>query len=203
MRRCYNCYYYKKVDNIFIINHNSACWAGITSVNDWGIKEGKDIPDVIYIDISCSGCSKFHILNIDKVEKLCYILNKITECNLIQIQEKNNDYYIMYKYAFNKHYNKNLLLLNFVRLIWDNDTGLDKEQFFNKLLDYNEEDPFLFLTTCIKDNLLSPKPRYNSYFNHSCVGEVIPKTLKEFEEDNVPDTAYFLKREVKELVETL
>ena len=172
--RDYSCYIYHFQNNQLIQNSNQACWAGLNRVN-YNDKNGKQIKldsktkDYIYID-------KYIEKEItDKQRKrIVYLLNKITPCKFTTIE---NVKYIQFK-LLNNHYS-NLLLLNFIRILWYKNKGFNNDQFFidickpkTKGLDYLE-----FMMTCIKNNVNNaPKERWY-YGDHSFVYlGIIPKT---------------------------
>ena len=158
--RNYQCYiYHLQKNNKLIENSNNACWAGV--------KYNKYLGKDIYID-------KYLEKEItDKVRKrTIYLLNKITPCKFKTIE---NIKYIQFKLLKN-HYS-NLLLLNFIRILWYKNGSFNNEQFFTDIckpkprnLDYLE-----FMMTCIKNNVYSGGNWY--YGDHSFVYlNIIPKT---------------------------
>ena len=171
MRDC-SCYIYHFQNNQLIQNSNQACWAGLNRVN-YNDKNGKQIKldsktkDYIYID-------KYIEKEItDKQRKrIVYLLNKITPCKFKIIE---NIKYIQFKLLKN-HYS-NLLLLNFIRILWYKNGSFNNEQFFTDIckpkprnLDYLE-----FMMTCIKNNVYSGGNW--DYGHHSFVYlNIIPKT---------------------------
>lgn len=172
--RDYGCYIYHLENNKLVQNNNQACWAGLNKSNfKFTNRDGNYITldnetkDYIYID-------KYIEPEItDKVRKrIVYLLNKITLCKFTKIKGKK---YIQYKLLSN-HYS-NLLLLNFIRILWYKNGNFNNEQFFidickrkTKGLDYLE-----FMMNCIKNNTDETSSWY--YGNHSFVYKnIIPKT---------------------------
>ena len=158
MRDCC-CYIYHLNNKKLVPNSNTACWAGLNS----SIYLNKDIYIDKYIEPEI----------IDKQRKrIVYLINKIVPCKFEKIDNKT---YIKYK-LLNNHYS-NLLLLNFIRILWYKNGSFNNEQFFidickpkTKGLDYLE-----FMMTCIKNNVES-NDSWN-YGNHSFVYKnIIPKT---------------------------
>jgi hypothetical protein len=157
--RNYNCYIYHLKNNKLIENSNTACWAGLNKSQYLG----KDIYIDKYIESEIT----------DKQRKrIVYLINKITLCKFTIIKDKT---YIQTKLLKN-HYS-NLLLLNFIRILWYKNGAFNNEQFFidickpkSRNLDYLE-----FIMICIKNNVI-----YNNswhYGNHSFVYDnIIPKT---------------------------
>src|SRR5690349_1875805 len=110
--RNYQCYIYHLQNNKLIKNSNNSCWAGLNRkifTDDYGKNIILDIKtkDYIYID------QYIEPEITDKVRKrIVYLINKITPCKFILI---DNKIYIRYKLLKN-HYS-NLLLLNFIRIL--------------------------------------------------------------------------------------
>ena len=123
--RCYKCYIYHLQNKKLVKNSNDACWAGLNRARfsddkgDYIILDAKT-KDYIYID-------KYIEPEItDKQRKrIIYLLNKITLCKFEKIDNKT---YIKYK-LLNNHYS-NLLLLNFIRILWYTNLSFNNEQFF-------------------------------------------------------------------------
>jgi hypothetical protein len=136
--RNYSCYiYHLNKNNNLVENSNNACWAGLN--------KSQYLNTYIYID-------KYIESEItDKQRKrIVYLINKITFCKFTTIKGK---IYIQYKLLKN-HYS-NLLLLNFIRILWYKNETFNNEQFFIDIckpkprnLDYLE-----FMITCVKNNV--------------------------------------------------
>ena len=160
--RSYSCYiYHLQKNNKLIENSNNACWAGLNKSQYLG----KDIYIDKYIEQEIT----------DKVRKrTIYLLNKITPCKFTTIE---NVKYIQFK-LLNNHYS-NLLLLNFIRILWYKNRSFNNDQFFidickpkTKGLDYLE-----FMITCIKNNVNTAPKKSWYYGDHSFVyKDIIPKT---------------------------
>ena len=170
--RDYKCYIYHLQDKKLIQNSNNSCWAGLnkkiyTDINYKDIKLDKKTKDYIYID-------KYIEKEITTPQRvrIIYLINKITPCKFVMIGDKT---YIQYKLLKN-HYS-NLLLLNFIRILWYQNKCFNNEQFFidickpkTKGLDYLE-----FMMTCIKNNVNNMDSW--SFGDHSFVYKnIIPKT---------------------------
>ena len=159
--RDYECYKYHLINKKLFKNSNTACWAGLNKSEYLG----KDIYIANYIEPEIT----------DKQRKrIVYLLNKITPCKFTTIE---NVKYIQFK-LLNNHYS-NLLLLNFIRILWYKNQSFNNDQFFidickpkTKGLDYLE-----FMMTCIKNNVnTAPKEEWY-YGDHSFVYlGIIPKT---------------------------
>lgn len=158
--RGYNCYiYHLQKNNKLIENSNNACWAGLNNSQYLG----KDIYIDKYIEPEITDKQR---------RRIVYLLNKITLCKFTTIE---NVKYIQFK-LLNNHYS-NLLLLNFIRILWYKNGSFNNEQFFIDIckpktrgLDYLE-----FMMTCIKNNVES-NDSWN-YGDHSFVYKnIIPKT---------------------------
>ena len=159
--RDYSCYFYHLENNKLIQNSNTACWAGLNKSEYLG----KDIYIDKYIEPEIT----------DKQRKrIVYLLNKITLCKFTTIE---NVKYIQFKLLNN--YYSNLLLLNFIRILWYSNQSFNNDQFFidickpkTKGLDYLE-----FMMTCIKNNVLINIKSSWGYGDHSFVyKDIIPKT---------------------------
>lgn len=180
--RSHSCYIYiildiKKLEQ----NSNQACWAGLNKP----IYLGKDIYIDKYIEPEIT----------DKQRKrIVYLLNKITPCKFTTIKGVK---YIQFKLLKN-HYS-NLLLLNFIRILWYKNQSFNNEQFFIDIckpkirgLDYLE-----FMMTCIKNNVSGSSFGYG---NHSFVyPNIIPKTKEMLLKYTVNSMQTFLQCQIKDI----
>jgi hypothetical protein len=177
--RGYECYVYHLENNKLVQNSNTACWNGLNTSKyrkyDKNQKQCVNIildeatKDYIYID-------KYIEPEItDKQRKrMVYLLNKITPCKFEKIEDIT---YIKFR-LLNNHYS-NLLLLNFIRILWYENSSFDNKQFFTDIckrkpqdLDYLE-----FMMTCIKNNVSTQGQSSWNYGDHSFVYlGIIPKT---------------------------
>lgn len=172
--RDYNCYIYHLQDKKLVQNSNDSCWAGLNKII-YSDKNYKNIildvktKDYIYIDKYIEP-----EITTQQRTRIVYLINKITPCKFIMIEDK---IYIRYKLLKN-HYS-NLLLLNFIRILWYKNKAFNNKQFFidickpkSRNLDYLE-----FMMICIKDNILNNSGNQWSYGDHSFVYKgIIPKT---------------------------
>jgi len=170
--RDYRCFIYHLQDNKLVQNINNSCWAGLNKKIFYNNKNKEIILDIktkdyIYIDDYIQP-----EITTPQRKRIIYLINKITPCKFIMIGDK---IYIRYKLLKN-HYS-NLLLLNFIRILWYRNQSFNNEQFFidickskPKNLDYLE-----FMMTCIKNNVENENSW--NYGNHSFVyANIIPKT---------------------------
>ena len=159
--RGYECYKYHLINKELFINSNTACWAGLNKSEYLG----KDIYIYQYIEPEITDKQR---------RRIVYLLNKITLCKFTTIE---NVKYIQFK-LLNNHYS-NLLLLNFIRILWYKNQSFNNDQFFidickpkTKGLDYLE-----FMMTCIKNNVNNAPKKSWYYGDHSFVYlGIIPKT---------------------------
>lgn len=159
--RGYECYKYHLINKELVANPNTACWAGLDKSNYLG----KDIYIDEYIEPEITDKQR---------RRIVYLLNKITLCKFTTIE---NVKYIQFK-LLNNHYS-NLLLLNFIRILWYKNKGFNNDRFFidickpkTKGLDYLE-----FMMTCIKNNVNNAPKESWYYGDHSFVYKnIIPKT---------------------------
>lgn len=172
--RGYECYLYHLENNKLVQNNNQACWAGLNKPNfKFANRDGNYIildnetKDYIYIDNYIES-----EITTPQRARIVYLINKITPCKFVMIDSK---IYIRYKLLKN-HYS-NLLLLNFIRILWYENKSFDNEQFFIDIckpkprkLDYLE-----FMMTCINNNVNTSSTF--GHGNHSFVyPNIIPKT---------------------------
>ena len=174
--RDYGCYFYHLENNKLIQNSNIACWNGLN--REYGKYYNKNCEpiildvktkDYIYIDRYIEPQ-----ITEDQRKRIIYLINKITPCKFTTITSVK---YIQYKLLKN-HYS-NLLLLNFIRILWYKNGSFNNEQFFIDIckpkprnLDYLE-----FMMTCIKNNVLIDGQNSWGYGDHSFVyRNIIPKT---------------------------
>lgn len=95
--RCIKCYY--SIDkNTNIEEKPKACWGNLN---------GQILPTVIYIGKYREKKTE------DYIELLVSLINKITKCNIVKVDNKE---YIEYHFVGN--YDTNLILLNFIRYLW-------------------------------------------------------------------------------------
>lgn len=170
--RCYKCYIYHLQNKKLVQNSNDACWAGLNRARfsddkgDYIILDVKT-KDTIFIDQYIQP-----EITDDQRKRIVYLINKITPCKFEKIDNK-----IYIKYKLLKNHYSNLLLLNFIRILWYTNLSFNNEQFFidickpkTRNLDYLE-----FMMTCIKNNV-----DYSNTFahgDHSFVySNIIPKT---------------------------
>lgn len=187
--RCYSCYFYHLKDKKLIKSCSSACWAGLKILDKDTID--KLTKDYIYID-------KYIQPEItdDQRKRIVYLINKITPCKFITIDDK---IYIRYKLLKN-HYS-NLLLLNFIRILWYKNKSFDNEQFFIDIckpkprnLDYLE-----FMMTCVKNNVLTNNSSWY-YGDHSFVYQgIIPKTKEMLYKYTGNTMMYFLQCKIEDV----
>lgn len=127
--RDYKCYIYRKSGNKLELNDNDACWAG---VQDY---KGGDIYIGEFTDKK----------TIRHVKELISILNEITPTSLVKENKKR---YIKFKLLDN--YQKNLVVLNFIRNLWYEPYGVIDytKKFFEYLKESKDkyEDPLQRLT---------------------------------------------------------
>lgn len=170
--RNHSCYIYHLENKKLIQNSNIACWAGLNRNKFYNnssriIKLDTDTKDYIFIDQYIEP-----EITSQQRKRIVYLINKITPCKFIMIGDK---IYIRYKLLSN-HYS-NLLLLNFIRILWYRNRSFDNEQFFidickpkTKGLDYLE-----FMMTCIKNNVLN-NDTYGLGDHSFVYKNIIPKT---------------------------
>lgn len=112
----YNCHYYYEDNNKLIKVGNKACWYGFK-----GLKHEKDLNLYILPQVKLEE-NDFRILE---------LINKITPCKLVTYKGKS---YIKYKSICENDYRKNLVLLDFIRFIWhDQSRYINYEKFFNHI----------------------------------------------------------------------
>lgn len=181
--RSFSCYYNHLENGKLVQNQNTACWAGL-SLQYRYYKKVKPVENngSYQLPIQLDELTKDYIYIEQYIEedvskkvrdRMVYLVNKITECKYIKI---NNIIYIKYKLLKN-HYN-NLLLLNFIRTLWSKQgSSFNTEKFFTDIcerkprnLDYLE-----FMMICVRDNVITGG-RFN-YGDHNFVyPNIIPKT---------------------------
>jgi len=171
----FNCIFYSMSNNKLFANSNKNCWRGIEIYNT--TKNNVDI----YIDDYQYEETEQYIPLIVKT------INEITPCEIVTIDDKE---YI--KFRLLNHYDKSLLLLNWIRLLWFSprcDTYKDdittSINFFESLKKRKEECYFVRL---IMANIESQKHMTLLYSNgHSNVvdtperrSNLKVKTLEDF-----------------------
>lgn len=164
--RHYDCYFFHLKNKKLVKRCGTGCWAGLKNLN----KNDLDnlTKDYIYIDKYIEP----EITDIQR-KRIIYLINKITPCKFVKIE---GNIYIQYKLLKN-HYS-NLLLLNFIRILWYKNKAFNNEKFFinickrkPKNLDYLE-----FMMTCIKNNVINFNQGSWDYGDHSFVyTNILPK----------------------------
>lgn len=129
----YGCHYYAFINKVFTRNGNGACWAGIQ------VYVVPNQPKYIYItDYDNEHTRKYQKL-------LISLINEITPCTFLTRQKVK---YIKYE-LMSGGYNKNLVLLNFIRNLWSNprySENIDYTKiFFETLEKSNKKDPLEML----------------------------------------------------------
>ena len=180
--RGYECYKYHLINKELVTNSNTACWAGLNKSEYLG----KDIYIDKYIEPEIT----------DKQRKrIVYLINKITPCKFEKIDNK-----IYIKYKLLKNHYSNLLLLNFIRILWYTNLSFNNEQFFIDIskpkprnLDYLE-----FMMICIKNNVESNNSW--NYGDHSFVyANIIPKTKEMLLKYTGKSMSEFLQHKIEDI----
>lgn len=124
--RGFQCYLYHKLkDDTYIINTVSACYAGIRHLH---LRDDLLEPNIVYID-------KYKEPETEKyIELIIGLVNEITPCSI-------QDGYI--KFQLLETYDQSLILLNFIRNLWNKTEPLRRysEEFFEILSKEILEDP--------------------------------------------------------------
>lgn len=138
--RSFSCYYYHKIkDNTLEMNINNSCWAGIRYYQKVRGRNYNDIIDnenpIIYIEKYEEEEQKEH------VDLLLSIINRITPCKITVIDDKK---YI--EYHLIEGYDNNLILLNFIRNLWNEPYHNYSTYFFKYLKSSRYKYPLAKLT---------------------------------------------------------
>lgn len=223
----YSCeFYFISNTNILFKCSNTACWAGIGQhikiknviypnsllkennyiLNDY-IKS-KSYGDR-YDKLSTFGKNQIYISKYDKFEEtkkyiplLVSTINKITPCKIVKLKSGT---YIKYTFIKGEDtYDKNLILLNFIRNLWCSQYTRYSLWFFESLeANKSIEDPIELLTTANKYACNKHNKKHIIYYDvgHSnCISEESKiKTLKDFEEYTNNSTCRFFKENSKYL----
>lgn len=155
--RGFDCYWFTYVGKALEQSSSTMCWSGIRRV----LEDEKDKVKEIYI-------TKYNEVETEKYQKrLIFIINKITPCSKVIIDKVE---YIKFKLI--KGYNNNLILLSFIRNLWNNPMAHDKkcnytEEFFKALKESKKlySDPLERLTYANKEAC----PESALYVGHSNV----------------------------------
>jgi len=107
--RGYRCYFYKMLNGVIQPNPNDACWAGMRYWSN----------ETIYISRFTESRTKKYI------PILVDLINKITPCELVIV---NDVEYIKIKLL--STYDQSLILLNFIRYLWNEPAYFDIDLFF-------------------------------------------------------------------------
>lgn len=175
--RSYSCYYFRYENKHFNQNSNTACWRGL---GDYWLKDTKEI----YIkDFKYKETEEY-------IPLLISIINKITPCELVLIGSIN---YIKYT-LFTDRYDNNLVLLNFIRNLWCQQTRFEKYNVnFLKALESvkDSKDGLVALSYANVISLQNVNMAYSP--GHSNIyPKTIVKTTKELSEYKGNSTREFL-----------
>lgn len=205
--RSFDCHYYKmRDDGVLIKNTNNACWAGLNGdYRQWGIPDERGIVK----DYDSAKNIKFNIDNKDyifidefkekdqstkNINRIILLINKIVPCSKVRI---NGKVYIKYKLLEN-HYS-NLLLLNFIRMLWykTHDKVFNHDQFFIDIFqNIRNKEPLIFLMTCLRNNVINQVDDYRWYGDYSAVYKnIIPKPKERLYEFKSTQMSTFLQSE--------
>lgn len=180
LQRRIGCIYYAFINKKFTQNGNTACWAGIRSyLHNKG-------PKYIYI-------TQYDEKETKEYQKLLVsLINKITPCVFLKRQ---NVIYIKYQLLEN-HYNRNLVLLNFIRNLWDNPLFPYNEnytkKFFESVKKSKKKDPLEILTEA---NMIACEGTKILHADHSNAAKNTKiKTSEDLlnKESDIQSTNYFL-----------
>lgn len=166
----FSCHYYAKNEkNEIILNSNTACWAGFRRWYTAGTLK----PKYIYIDYECN-CS-FNVYD-NILKRTVQLINNITHCSIVNF---NNKKCIKYKPITNGHYSSNLVLLNFIRMIWYQPRPIDYD-IYSELISRSSQgiDSLLFLMRCVKESV-SQGQRYGFADHNLITRNIKPKKTKE------------------------
>ena len=193
--RDYRCFIYHLQNNKLVQNSNNSCWAGLNKAK-FSSNKGEYIildtktKDYIYID----KCIEKEITD-NQRKRIVYLINKITSCKFVTIDNKT---YIQYKLLKN-HYS-NLLLLNFIRILWYINDSFDNNKFFIDICKRKPRklDYLGFMMTCIKNNVENGNSW--GYGNHSFVcPNIIPKTKEMLLKYTGEEMSLFLQCKIEDI----
>jgi len=185
----YSCHYHIDIgrEKQLVKVKNSACWYSLmypTIVNytDGTINKynclihytykGPSIKQIYISDF------RTNINSLAATKAMVDIINMITPCKIVT---KFKETYIRYDLISESKYYNNLVLLNFLRMIWYKPCVFNHKQFFIDLRakDRIITDPLYFLMELVNKNIVMPiDTTYNSWGNHSLViCDIIPKNV--------------------------
>lgn len=157
----YSCTYYLNL-SLPLIKQPVYCWAPLKSA----------IAPQIYID-PINKLTSSH-------KKMIKLINKITPCKIVKTEIDYLPYVI--KYTFYKttcRYHANLLLLNFIRNIWWQQSGVNNELFFKYIEEhYNDDEDPLKILTMANNESYTTKNIFNDHSN--CFANSKIKTVDDF-----------------------
>lgn len=178
MLRGYECHVYKERQDGDVVKGGTACFSYVVSLFAEKIKH-------IYIDTHFA-------VNEKDLKLLVYIINKITPCSIVVHEKIQTDFPVIKFNLLYGTYKQNLLLLNFIRYLWNEPAYHFQEEFFKRLRDFKTiKDPMLRLTTANQTSV-NDKSSDQSCGHCNIVENVRTVTLKEFMESNIKDIQVFL-----------
>lgn len=175
--RGFQCYYYKLDQKGNLVrNTNISCWYGLKnesyydSNNNYAQIDSKNQHFIFIKDFKEPEVSD------ESINRIIQLINNITTCEIVTI---DNIKYIKYKLLGT--YAQNLLLLNFIRMLWYKPSTFNHENFIKSSI-FNSArgiDSLKFLLKCVKNNVINSK-HYMGYGAHSCIYKDIKlKTKKD------------------------
>lgn len=195
--RGYECIFYHKQGDKLIQYNNNACWAGLRVLNNQSI----------YIDFFRDKITEKY------VDLLIGIINKITSCKIIKEVEvtypvvENRTRYHQWQrdeqFTTEKReviefkclgtYDRNLIVLNFIRYLWNKPEDFDTELFFASLEKSKHREPLRKLLYCNK--VACSRVKYGGNHSNAYNKKVLKiKGVKQFNTEGFYNTREFLTR---------
>lgn len=188
----YRCHIYHMINGTLHKNANDACFAGIKSyldVIDWQKKIDNPSQEIYIYDFEREETIKY-------VPILVKIINRITPCEIVEINDKK---YIKFKLISNKYYDQNLVILNFIRNLWNepsrfyvkNELKTYYQCFFQALAKSRYKDPLERLTQAnilaLTETKYSESAGHSNTFNFKQGKRKTVKELIEYEGNNTKE----------------
>jgi len=158
----FSCHYYI-INNSGLYKCSSACWSDIKNYI---------YKDYIYIDHKS-------IIKTKYLKRLVNLINNITECKLVNINNKNLIKYKIFNQNLSQNccYKTNLVLLNFIRTLWHKPSGFNNKKFYKSIMkNLKRQESLYFLMECLKNSVIKLNNRNSMYGDHSNIyPNIIPK----------------------------
>lgn len=183
MLRGYECHVYKEMKSGDMAKGSTVCFSYVRHLFAEKVEH-------LYIDTHFA-------VNEKDLKLLVDIINEITPCSIVVHEKIQTEFPVIKFNLLYGTYKQNLLLLNFIRYLWNEPAYHFQEEFFKRLREFETiEDPMLRLTTANQTSV--NKNSADQVCGHCNITKnVRTVTLKEFMETKFDEIQSFLAPKIK------